>query len=150
MIPLLCILLGICWLFRKNKVNAVAAAEERRRSSIMKQKKFEAENLKIDEKAESKVNNIFNSEMQKGGQGADRVGGGAGEFLPGINDGKKGAFNDTLTGFMKGNKGVLNQVPNDEEINELMKGKSHDERKVLLKEIDKARQAKIHMQYLLE
>ena len=42
MIPLLCILLGICWLFRKNKVNAVAAAEERRRSSIMKQKTFEA------------------------------------------------------------------------------------------------------------
>lgn len=58
------------------------------------------------------MNNIFNSEMQKGGQGEDgnedRVGGGMGNFLPGINDGKKGAFSDTLTGFMKaGNKGVL-------------------------------------------
>ncbi len=41
-------------------------------------------------------------------------------------------------------------MPTDDEIKELMKGKSAPEKKVLLKEIEKARQAKIHMEYLLE
>ena len=44
----------------------------------------------------------------------------------------------------------IQQVPTDDEIKELMRGKSAPEKKVLLKEIEKARQAKIHMEYLLE
>jgi len=45
---------------------------------------------------------------------------------------------------------IMNQVPTDDEIRELMKGKTATEKKALLKEIEKARQAKIHMTYLLE
>lgn len=63
---------------------------------------------------------------------------------------------DTTTGMMPGpTDGMdkiryIQQVPTDDEIKELMKGKSAPEKKVLLKEIEKARQAKIHMEYLLE
>ena len=44
----------------------------------------------------------------------------------------------------------MGNVPTDDEINELMKGKTATEKKVFLKEIEKARQAKIHMTYLME
>ena len=47
-------------------------------------------------------------------------------------------------------KAIFDQVPTDEEIKELLKGKTAEEKRTLLKEIEKARQAKIHMTYLLE
>ena len=47
-------------------------------------------------------------------------------------------------------KAIFDQVPTDEEIKELLRGKTAEEKRVLLKEIEKARQAKIHMTYLLE
>jgi len=46
--------------------------------------------------------------------------------------------------------GIMTQVPTDDEIKELLKGKSAPEKKKLLKEIEKARQQKIHLEYLLE
>ena len=47
-------------------------------------------------------------------------------------------------------KAIFDQVPTDEEIKELLRGKTAEEKRILLKEIEKARQAKIHMTYLLE
>ena len=47
-------------------------------------------------------------------------------------------------------KAIFDQVPTDEEIKELLRGKTAEEKRTLLKEIEKARQAKIHMTYLLE
>ena len=44
----------------------------------------------------------------------------------------------------------LTQVPTESEIKELLKGKSPFEKKMLLKEIEKARQQRIHLEYLLE
>lgn len=46
--------------------------------------------------------------------------------------------------------GILDQVPDESQIEELLRGKSAAERKKLLREIEKARQAKIHMTYLME
>ena len=45
---------------------------------------------------------------------------------------------------------VFDHVPNDDELRELLKGKTAEEKRTLLKEVEKARQAKIHMTYLLE
>jgi len=70
-------------------------------------------------------------------------------ILPDIHGGK-GVFSDTMTGFMRRNSGILTQVPSDEQIKELLKGKTAEEKKQLLREIEKARQAKIHMTYLME
>lgn len=66
-------------------------------------------------------------------------------MIPG-DDEKKGVFTD----IMKNSQGILSQVPTDDEIRELLKGKTAEEKKLLLKEIEKARQAKIHMTYLME
>lgn len=41
-------------------------------------------------------------------------------------------------------------MPSEAEITALLRGKSKAEKKVLLKEIERAKQAKIHMEYLLE
>ena len=106
----------------------------RRNSSLKKQQDF-------DEKMENKEQNIFASEGKKG----------TGMF-PSIvpEDGeKRGAFGETLSGFIGANKGILNHVPTDEELRELMKGKTGVERKELLKEVERARQAKIHLEYLM-
>ena len=52
---------------------------------------------------------------------------------------------------MKNSQGILTQVPTeDAEIRELLKGKTAVEKRHLLKEIEKAKQAKIHMCYLME
>ena len=45
---------------------------------------------------------------------------------------------------------MFTQVPSDDEIKELFKGKTTWEKRLLLKEIEKARQQKIHLEYLLE
>ena len=45
---------------------------------------------------------------------------------------------------------MFTQVPTDDEIKELLKGKTAKEKRALLKEIEKARQQKIHLEYLLE
>jgi len=44
---------------------------------------------------------------------------------------------------------MFTQVPSDEEIKNLLKGKTAKEKRVLLKEIEKARQQKMHLEYLL-
>ena len=107
------ILGAIVYLFRKNKKNSIAAANERRLSAI-KQKHAE-----FDEKMEAKgAIDIFADEKNKG------------------------------TGIL--GKAIFDQVPTDEEIKELLKGKTAEEKRTLLKEIEKARQAKIHMTYLME
>lgn len=49
------------------------------------------------------------------------------------------------------NKGrIMDQVPDESQIEDLLRGKTAQERKKLLREIEKARQAKIHMTYLME
>ena len=45
---------------------------------------------------------------------------------------------------------MFTQVPTDAEIKELLKGKTAKEKRMLLREIEKARQQKIHLEYLLE
>mmetsp|Transcript_31244 Transcript_31244/g.38608 ORF Transcript_31244/g.38608 Transcript_31244/m.38608 type:complete len:207 (-) Transcript_31244:147-767(-) len=45
---------------------------------------------------------------------------------------------------------MFTQVPTDDEIKELLKGKTAKEKRALLKEIEKAKQQKIHLEYLLE
>ena len=45
---------------------------------------------------------------------------------------------------------MFTQVPTDDEIKELLKGKTSKEKRQLLKEIEKAKQQKIHLEYLLE
>jgi hypothetical protein len=81
---------------------------------------------------EAKDLNIFDDDKKQLGDQS------AAGLLPGPTDGmdKKSMF--------------MTAVPTDEEIRELMKGKSPAEKKILLKEIEKARQAKIHLSYLLE
>lgn len=44
----------------------------------------------------------------------------------------------------------MTKIPSDFEIKELLKGKTPFEKRMLLKEIEKARQQKIHLEYLLE
>lgn len=61
-----------------------------------------------------------------------------------------GPYDDTKKGAVVQNMhGILQQVPDEAEIKELLKGKTAKEKKGLLKEIENARQAKIHMTYLL-
>ena len=120
LVPLVVILVIVVWLFRRNRKNAINIAIQRRNSSIKA----------MEEKMEGK-----------------------GEVS--IFGGKKHG-DDTATGMMAGpidgmdKVRYIQQVPTDDEIKELMRGKSAPEKKVLLKEIEKARQAKIHMEYLLE
>ena len=96
------ILGAIVYLFRKNKKNAIAAANVRRLSAI-RQKHAE-----LDEKMEAKgAIDIFADEKNKG------------------------------TGIL--GKAIFDQVPTDEEIRELLKGKTAEEKRTLLKEIEKAR-----------
>ena len=45
---------------------------------------------------------------------------------------------------------MLTQVPTDEEIKELLRGKTAAEKRGLLREIEKAKQQKIHLEYILE
>ena len=45
---------------------------------------------------------------------------------------------------------MFTQIPTDHEIKELLKGKTPKEKRLLLKEIEKAKQQKIHLEYLLE
>ena len=90
---------------------------------------------------EAKEKNIFDSEGKKG----------TGMFpnlVPEDGD-KRGIFGETLSGFINANKGMFTSVPTDEEIKILMHGKTPAERKELLKEVEKARQSKIHMDYLI-
>lgn len=47
-------------------------------------------------------------------------------------------------------RGIMSQVPDESQIEDLLRGKTAGERKKLLREIEKARQAKIHMTYLME
>lgn len=110
LVPLVFVLAGIVYLFRKNKKNAINAAVIRRRDSIRKS---------IDEKMEAKGGiDIFADDKKQG------------------------------TGIL--GMAVFDQVPTDDEIRELLKGKTAEEKRTLLKEIEKARQAKIHMTYLME
>ena len=74
-------------------------------------------------------------------------------FLPGIgnNQGGNGQFFDTLSGFRRAESGILVQVPTeDNEIRDLLKGKTATQKRTLLKEIEKAKQARIHQAYLME
>lgn len=99
---------------------------------------------------------LIDSKMEgKGGIFADDSKHGLGDvsakgLVPDDDLKKTKMFGNTLQAFMKQNQNILSQVPTDAEIAELMKGKSKEEKMVLLKEIDQARQAKIHMEYLLE
>jgi len=120
LVPLIVVLVIVVWLFRRNRKNAINIAIQRRNSSIKA----------MEEKMEGKGElNIFGGKKQG---------------------------DDTVTGMMAGpidgmdKVRYIQQVPTDDEIKELMRGKSAPEKKVLLKEIEKARQAKIHMEYLLE
>ena len=113
LIPLVICLGAIVYLFRKNRQNAISAANIRRLSDI------QARHKELDEKMEAKGTvDIFADEKKKG------------------------------TGIL--GKAIFDQVPTDDEIKELLKGKTVKEKRTLLKEIEKAKQAKIHMTYLLE
>ena len=116
LVPLVFILGSIVWLFRKNRQNAIKAANFRRLSAV-KQKHAELDE-KMEAKGKAGVVDIFADEKKQG------------------------------TGIL--GKAIFDQVPTDEEIRELLKGKTSEEKRTLLKEIEKARQAKIHMTYLME
>ena len=122
LVPLIFILACIVHMFRKNKMNSVAAALARQQSSLRIEQDF-------NEKMEGKKNPDIFADDEKNGTAA-----------------KNGMIPDDAEKMV----GVLTQVPTDEEIKELLKGKSGPEKKKLLKEIEKARQQKIHLEYLLE
>lgn len=65
--------------------------------------------------------------------------------MPG-DDEKQPQLPDSETAVMA----MFTQVPSDSEIKELLKGKTAKEKRMLLKEIEKARQQKMHLEYLLE
>ena len=44
----------------------------------------------------------------------------------------------------------MHEVPNDNQVKDMLKGKTAKEKMVLLQEIEKARQAKMHLDYLLQ
>ncbi len=107
-------------MFRKNKLNSVQAALARRNSAARLQQDY-------DEKMEAKgVPNIYGDD-EKHGTAA-----------------KNGMIPDDAQ-----KQAIIAQVPTDDEIVELMKGKSKPEKRRLLKEIEKARQQKIHLEYIL-
>ena len=41
-------------------------------------------------------------------------------------------------------------MPDDKQLKQLLKGKTQSEKMALLKEVEKAKQAKLHMEYLLQ
>lgn len=122
LVPLIFILACIVHMFRKNKMNSVAAALARQQSSLRIEQDF-------NDKMEGKKQNpdIF-ADDEKNGTAA-----------------KNGMIPDDASKM-----GIMTQVPTDDEIKELLKGKTGPEKKKLLKEIEKARQQKIHLEYLLE
>ena len=44
----------------------------------------------------------------------------------------------------------MHEVPNDNQVKDMLKGKTAKEKMILLQEIEKARQAKMHLDYLLQ
>lgn len=135
LIPLVAVLGFVVYLFRKNKKNSVATAMGRRRSSANLRRQYTKHVSKegdededdLDAKLEGKSKKI-NVNIMPGDD----------EKIPVI------PANDQAVMAM------FTQVPTDDEIKELLKGKSAKEKRALLKEIEKARQQKIHLEFLLE
>ena len=136
LIPLVAVLAFVVYLFRKNKKNSVATAMGRRRSSANLRRQYTKHVAKdgdddgeedLDAKLEGKSKKI-NVNIMPGDD----------EKIPVI------PANDQAVMAM------FTQVPTDDEIKELLKGKTAKEKRALLKEIEKARQQKIHLEYLLE
>ena len=131
LIPIVGILCYVVHLFRKNKKNAVAAALGRRRSAV---------NLKANyQRRDSlKGSNALDDDKMEG-QGKDL------QIMP-MDDEKAPVIPASEIGVMA----MFTQIPSDQEIKELLKGKTSKEKRLLLREIEKAKQQKIHLEYLLE
>ena len=125
LIPLVAVLGFVVYLFRKNKINSVSTAMGRRRSSV---------NLK--ENYQRRASIIDDDKMENQGKDIN--------IMPA--DGEK---NPQLPASETAVMAMFTQVPSDEEIKNLLKGKTAKEKRVLLKEIEKARQQKMHLEYLL-
>lgn len=126
LVPLFVVLCFIVYMFRKNKKNSVSAALQRQRTSISIQKEYTRRVSLKDEKMEGKPEgdiNIFAADDEKP--------------LPVLPTDEKVIA-------------MFTNVPTDEEIKGLLKGKSTADKRALLKEIEKARQQKIHLEYLME
>ena len=117
------VLCFVVYMFRRNKKNSVAAALTRRRSSVAMEREY---NRRVS------VRGAVDDEKLEGKQvnifAADDE-----KIIP-----------DAAAISM------LTQVPTDEEIKELLRGKTAAEKRGLLREIEKAKQQKIHLEYILE
>jgi len=116
LVPLLAVLGFVVYMFRKNKKNSVAAALNRERTSISIQREYNRRISLKEEKMEGKLPehiNIFAMDDEKP--------------ISAIPTDKK-----VMAMFVN--------VPTDDEVKELLKGKTASEKKALLKEIEKARQ----------
>ena len=146
LIPLGLVLVIAIYMFKRNKTNSVAAAMERRNSSVRREARLQDLDKEMEKEKEVNLFGALVDDDKK----QNRTGMG---FLPGIvpdDDEKKGKFAETLTDFMHQNSGLLYQVPDDKQLKQLLKGKTQAEKMALLKEVEKAKQAKLHMEYLLQ
>jgi len=132
LIPLVGILCYVVHLFRKNKKNAVAAAMGRRRSSVNLRANYQRSNS-------LKRSSVALDDDKMENQGKDI------NIMP-EDDEKMPVIPATEIGVMA----MFTQIPTDQEIKELLKGKTAKEKRMLLKEIEKAKQQRIHLEYLLE
>ena len=60
------------------------------------------------------------------------------------------SIRERISYYKKGNVNIMHEVPNDNQVKDMLKGKTAKEKMVLLQEIEKARQAKMHLDYLLQ
>ena len=132
LLPLVGILCYVVHLFRKNKKNAVAAAMGRRRSSVNLRANYQRSNS-------LKRSSVALDDDKMENQGKDI------NIMP-EDDEKMPVIPATEIGVMA----MFTQIPTDQEIKELLKGKTAKEKRMLLKEIEKAKQQRIHLEYLLE
>lgn len=105
LIPLVLVLLIVIYMFKRNKTNAVAAARERRNSSMIREARLQDIDKEMQREKEQEVN-LFGP-VDDDGKKQNRTAMG---FLPGIvpdDDEKKGKFAETLTDFMHQNSGLL-------------------------------------------
>ena len=147
MIPLVVLLIAILCFIRKQLIKVTTVVELKNAEDMANT--FKVRNIQIDanDREISTLNNVTATTSNNMLQTTDhKKHGSDANFLPGIlaaGSAEKGLFRDTLTSFVnkKGRQESNNmkQLPTNEEILELLKGRSREEKKLLLQEIEIAR-----------